>query len=364
MVGTALSAYCRHGGIAYQIGMILIITEPGIFCPRPFEWCEIHPDGSVFLCCPAWLKRPIGNLLLEPARAIWNGGRAIELRKSILNRSYHNCNRKRCPFLTDPATAAVDQAGTQAAAAIAGGESRLDYPPQKLNLCFDHSCNLACPSCRNETRNSRGSERDSATRIAEPILDQLLPGATQLTLSGYGDPFGSPVYFNLLKRIDTRSAPQLRELRLHSNGLLFDEAHWRQLPALHPLLRAVEISVDAGSAATYAENRGGDFLRLLHNLAFIAGLGVPLRLSMVIQQNNFAEIPQLFAIARSLGASLYLSRLVNWGTFSREEFRRRDVGDLTHPQHTRLREILAEMAGREGFDPGNLAQPDVLQPGL
>lgn len=335
----------------------MIITEPESFCPHPFEWGEVHPDGNVFLCCPAWLRRPVGNLLSEPAEQIWNSPRAIEIRKSVLNRSYHNCSTKRCPWLRDRTTSAVENACPQALAAIRLGKSRLEYLPQKLNLCFDRSCNLACPSCRGTRLVSSGAGRERATRIAERVFEQLLPSARQLTLSGYGDPFGSPVYFDFLKRIDSRSAPRLAELRLHSNGLLFDEEHWRQLPALHPLLGAVEISVDAGSAATYAANRGGDFERLQHNLEFIAQLGAPLRLSMVVQQNNFAEIPALHAVARGLGASLYLSRLVNWGTFSREEFVRRDVGHAAHPQHGELQRVLTELGEEQGIDCGNLVQP-------
>ena len=70
-------------------------------CSRPFQWCEVHPDGSVFLCCPAWLKRPIGNLLQQPIEKIWNGAVAQEIRKSILNGSFHNCSKKRCPYLQE-----------------------------------------------------------------------------------------------------------------------------------------------------------------------------------------------------------------------------------------------------------------------
>ncbi len=325
-------------------------------CPRPFEWCEIHPDGSVFLCCPAWLKRAAGNLLHQQIAEIWNGPRAVEIRKSILNGSYHNCSRKNCPRLRESHTRAVAAASRSAAAAIEQGRSRLDYLPRRLNLCFDHSCNLACPSCRAEPRLAAGTERRQAEALAACVRNQLLPNAEQLTLSGYGDPFASPVYFALLKQISPANAPALRELRLHSNGLLFDAAHWQQLAGLHGLLSAVEISVDAATPATYAGNRGGDFRRLCRNLEFIAGLGVPMRLSMVVQQNNFREIGRLCRLAEALGAGVYLSRLINWGTFSRAEFGQRDVAAPGHPEHQELRRVLAAEATAPLLDCGNLAQ--------
>lgn len=334
----------------------VILADQQKDCPRPFEWCEIHPDGSIFLCCPAWLKRPVGNLLHQTAADIWNGPRTVEIRKSILNGSYHNCSKKRCPRLVAAGTGAVESASSAAADAITRGLTRLGYLPPRLNLCFDYSCNLACPSCRRQRRTSAGAAHAQAAQLAERVRLQLLPTACQLTLSGYGDPFGSPVYFELLKQIRRRDAPQLAELRLHSNGLLFDETRWRQLPELHRLLKAVEISVDAASPATYALNRGGDFHRLRRNLEFIAGLKVPLRLSMVVQQNNFREIGALHSIAQQLGAELYLSRLVNWGTFTRTEFIARDVAAERHPEHRELLQVLAELKGEGSIDCGNLLQ--------
>ncbi len=65
----------------------LTIAAQQQICTRPFEWFEVPPDGSVFLCCPAWLKRSIGNLLQQSIYEIWNGPVAQEIRKSIFNGS-------------------------------------------------------------------------------------------------------------------------------------------------------------------------------------------------------------------------------------------------------------------------------------
>lgn len=324
-------------------------------CPRPFEWCEIHPDGSVFLCCPAWLKRPVGNLLKMTAEEAWNSPTAIEIRKSVLNGSYHNCNTSRCPRLSGLGSA-VDSGWPLARQAISAGTSRLDHLPTRLNLSFDTGCNLACPSCRNALRAPQAAEPEQAQRLTKQVRAQLLPSARELTLSGYGDPFASPVYFEFLRLIDPDRLPQLKAIRLHTNGLLLDATHWRKLAHLQHLVRAIEVSVDAGTAATYRANRGAEFEDLLQNLDFIAGLKIPLRLSMVVQQNNFQEIEELYALARRLGATLYLSRLVNWGTFSREEFQRRNVAEPRHPQHAELLEQLHKLDGSPGLDIGNLAQ--------
>lgn len=329
-------------------------------CTRPFEWAEIHPDGSLFLCCPAWLKRPIGNLLQQPIATIWNGPLAQELRKSILNGSFHNCNSKRCPHLQEnskPVQSLNQVPAGPVKEALRQASARLDFLPRQLNLCFDQSCTLACPSCQPRVQQASGKTLEQAEQLAEIVTRQLLPGAETVTLSGFGDPFGSPTYLKLLRQMNRRDYPQLQALRLHSNGQLLTEAMWRSLPGLHKLLSEVEISIDAASAETYRLNRpGGDFVTLLKNLEFISGLGCQLRLSMVVQANNWREIPLLLKLAERLGAKLYLSCMVNWGTFPREEFQRRAVADPKHPQHAEFKSLLQQLGKESRIDFGNFSR--------
>ena len=336
--------------------MILTVAKSPYLCTRPFEWFEIHPEGDVFLCCPAWLKRSVGNLLEQPVAAIWNSTVAREIRKSMFNGSFHNCTRGKCPFYatrTPPVEPAEQLCDPELRRAVTTRASRLDYPPKKLNLCFDPGCNLACPSCRPSFQRSEGTARAQAERVAAIILDQLVPHAAEVTLSGYGDPFGSPVYFNLLRRFN--ELEHVPSLRLHSNGQLWTRELWERLPNLHAKVSGAEISVDAGSAATYALNRpGGSYRRLLDNLEFLASQPFPLTLSMVVQQNNFREMPRLLMLAQRFNARLYLSRLANWGTFSRDEYRQRAVHLVDHPEHQEFKALLHIISLQETVNPGNL----------
>ena len=43
------------------------------FCDEPFKHLETVPDGSVYLCCPAWLPVPVGNIHEADADGIWHG---------------------------------------------------------------------------------------------------------------------------------------------------------------------------------------------------------------------------------------------------------------------------------------------------
>lgn len=337
----------------------MILSEQQPFCSRPFEWFEVHPDGSVFLCCPAWLKRSVGNLLQQSIDEIWNGPVAQEIRKSIINGSFHNCSRSRCPHLRNnsgPLCPPNHADENRATTALKTGTSRLDFLPTKLNLCFDYSCNLSCLSCRDQMLKAQGEELQRAEKISTILLKGLIPEASCITLSGFGDPFGSPTYLALLRKLNQTDFPQLQQVRLHTNGQRLTEKMWHSLPKLQPLVSEIEVSIDAASEATYLLNRpGGDYSLLLRNLDFLAGVDTKLTLSMVVQENNWREIPLLIGLARSCKADLYLSQLVNWGTFSRSDFAQRAVHLAGHPNHQTFRGLLKTIQGRNGVKLGNLS---------
>jgi len=328
-----------------------------LICRNPFEWFEIHPDGQVFACCPAWLKQPLGNLLTDELADIWNGQSARALRQAIHDGSFRRCNRKRCPRLTC-ATPPVEPLAEVKEPALKDildrKQTLLPWGPRRLNLCYDRSCNLACPSCRPGHFVPTTQQRQHAARLSEIVQRDLAAQARQLIISGTGDPFASDAYRHLLQGVDSRSYPLLESIHLHSNGLLWNAASWQAISAAEPYVQSAEISVDAASAATYALNRGGDFAQLLGNLAFLSALPVAVTLSFVVQQNNFREMMDFVNLAHRFGFTVYFSQLVNWGTYRREEFRQRAVHLPEHPDHSVFRGLLQEVAGLQGVDIGNL----------
>lgn len=334
----------------------MTLTERQLICTRPFDWCEIHPGGTVFLCCPSWLKRPLGNILKQDIDALWNGAVAREIRKSILNHSFHNCNRKRCPFLSTekgPVGPVNSVQRPDIRSVIEHQQDQIDFRPRRLNLCFDHSCNLACPSCRPSRRKASGEELKNCQAVADRLIEQLLPGAEEITLSGFGDPFGSPTYLHLLRYLNLRESPPA--LRLHTNAQLWTEQLWNSLPGLHPCVREAEVSIDAATAETYALNRpGGFFSRLLTNLDYLSQQDFPLTLSMVVQANNYREIPAFIELAEKYAAMIYFSKLVNWGNYTQADYKYRAVHLPGHPYHSEFRSILTRAASHPRVKVGNL----------
>ena len=65
----------------------------------PYLYFEIMPEGDVYTCCPAWLPKPIGNILKQDKDQIWNSKSAQQIRKSVTEGSFEFCDKSVCPSL-------------------------------------------------------------------------------------------------------------------------------------------------------------------------------------------------------------------------------------------------------------------------
>ncbi|MGH9158608.1 MAG: radical SAM protein [Vicinamibacteraceae bacterium] len=209
-------------------------------------------------------------------------------------------------------------------------------------------------------------ERDheqAILRIQNTLQAEALNEADFLHITGSGDPFGSPYFRRWLQSMKKPDMPRLEWIHLHSNGLLWTPKMWQSISEeVRQLIKSAEISIDAATAATYAVNRrGGSFETLLKNLGFISALRQDgplnfLKISMVVQANNFTEMPDFVRLGRQLRCDqVYFSQVVNWGTFTRDEFARRAIHLPTHPQHSAFLGVLQDQIFDEPIvDLGNL----------
>lgn len=325
-----------------------------LFCANPFRWFEVtgwyEPKGDVFMCCPTWLEKPIGNLQQQSVAEVWNGEAAQEIRRSILDGSFRYCNESRCPFLqtvSGPVQKIEDVDDDDLKMVVDEQLTLLPYGPREINCSYDKSCNLSCPTCRTQVIVESRHKRQ-ILQIQDRIHNEALQDAHLLYITGSGDPFGSPFFRKWLQSMQKEDLPNLKTLRLHTNAQLWTPKMWDTIAAdIQALVKIVEISIDAASPETYAINRrGGTFENLLQNLEFISELrrNGPLEkvtISMVVQENNFKEMPDFVQLGKRFGLDVvYFSQLVNWGTFSPEEFTQRAIHLSAHPRHAQFRNLL------------------------
>jgi len=329
-----------------------------LFCAQPFERFEVlgggGERGEVFFCCQNWIKKSIGNMTDKTVQELWNGKAARDIRRSILDGSFKYCRADLCPYLqrVDGPVQRVEDVKDERLLEIIRKELTIvPFGPKDIICCFDQSCNLSCPSCRTHII-METAHKKAILDIQKRLEDEALADARLLYITGSGDPFGSPYFRQWLQTMKRSSMPKLERIHLHTNALLWRERIWDSIPQeTRALIKAATISIDAATPETYAVNRrGGDFHTLLQRLDFIAGLraGGPLEyleIHMTVQANNYKEMPQFVELGRRYHCDrVTFHQLLDWGTFSPQEFASRAVQNPEHPEHVAFLSMLSHPA--------------------
>ena len=315
----------------------------GRFCPMPFEFAQVDPQGYLFGCCPAWLFAPLGNLRVQPFMEAWNSTIAQRVRESILDGSFKFCNVLTCNALSSGQLPRIEALTDPAHLDIVRERKTVVQGPRELNLAYDLSCNLGCPSCRSTKIIAKGDSRAQVEAIHANVLSGNLDGLKRLHITGSGDPFVSRVYLDFLRTFDPSKHPDIR-ITLCTNGVLLTPQMWDTL--CHPAIDTIDCSIDAATAETYAKNRGGNFTRLLDNLAFLgekrrSGALENLRLHFVVQENNVDEMLDFIDLgARVYADAVAFKQLQNWDSYDPDDYLRRAVQFPTHPRHEELLDVL------------------------
>jgi len=317
------------------------------FCSYPFTKATFSPSGNVFFCCPAWLDLPIGNIFKESFEDIWNSRTAQKIRRSILDENFKYCNPVNCPRIVSGAVKREPQWGKYDHFM----ETRnvvLETGPWKVSLNYDNSCNLYCKSCRNNVIVLPKEKQAELIRFQDSMLTSVFfKHIKEITITGAGEALSSPVYMDLLSKINSREHPGLKMI-LRTNGLLLTPGNWKRLENIHYAVNAISISIDAACEDTYRRlRRGGDFNRLLKNLEFLKELKkekpFKLWLHFVVQKANYREMSDFLRLAKKYNADRVLfGKLFNLGTYEAEDYRDAAVHEPANPEFSRFKELLKD----------------------
>ncbi len=347
-------------------------------CPNPFLYAELRPGGDVAPCC--YLDLSFGNIHDTALDEIWNSPRAQSLRASILDGSYRHCDASRCAGMqkallearggTPPARYQLpyelhrreELRGTQYSWIEAWMPETSAPLPGIISLEDDPSCNLSCPSCRTAPRALPSEDSARLEPMHAGIVRLLDEKGGELWICGAGDPFASRAYLKLLLEFDPATHPDVR-FRIDTNGQLLTPGMWDKTLGRYPeRISLLAVSVDAADSATYARlRRGGDWERLERNLAFLGGKrlehpGLRLILRMIVQKDNFRQMPAFVDLARRVHADrAVFSALENWGSLIAEDWEAMAVHRPENPHFGELLRLLREPAlHAEDVDLGNL----------
>ena len=272
-------------------------------CSRPRDTILIDSQGSCYACeCTAWLPQSIGNLQVQPLSDIIGSDMHRHLQDSIDDGTYRYCNQKQCPHIK------ADNWPTHR-----------PHDIQYLRLAIDDSCNLRCPSCRNELIFHRaGSKFRLGIRLADRVNQWLdtFQERIQVHIGSDGDPFASQVYRHFMEHTPRKDNISYS---IMTNGLMLRDFHHR-VPHVINNLDKLAISIDGATKQTYEKLRlGGNWDKVVDALECARELKdqnkFEFELHMVVQEDNWREMSLMADLAGRYSVDrLFLNRIEDWST--------------------------------------------------
>lgn len=307
-------------------------------CQTMLHHLDILEKGELNCCCTTFMLELLGGLLHKEFKDIWNSKWHRILCISILNQTYSFCRKDLCPALVCKDRQAYEEAFYDC-----------KYPdvedhPSSVNICLDNTCNLYCESCRDKLLVADGQYSAIAELIAEKVEQDILPYVNFIMMAGNGEVFLSKVYRKLWL---ANAGKKSKYFQILTNGTLFTEKKWQEFKAERTSSVFLCVSIDAATKETYQKiRRGGNWDILIQNMRFAGSLRAKgeikyFRLNFVVQRENYKEIPQFIEMAKAFNADRVLfTRILNWGTYSKEEFDNINMVDEQGHPKPELQQIL------------------------
>ena len=331
------------------------------WCPNPSQWLDITIQFRLpppqqyafcgFACCSqcwagpecvirTWrLEEMAQPDFLETLLEEWNAERFRALRRQWHEAPPDMCDA--CPRLAEGVTPPVlrSEIFRDATWQRLVHDQAVETYPRVLSLNYDPSCSLKCPSCRTETVQWKAGDRrfEWLHQFQERTIRPLLKRAQWVHACGYGDPFSSELYRNLLTTLQPAEAPDVQFCFL-TNGLGFTRLFFDSMPC-RDRISSMSVSIDAATPETYSLVRGGNWQKLQRNLRLMstlreAGTIKQFELGFVFQRANWREIPAFFKMARKLGADrAILYSLLDQGHYEYGAYALDAVHLPTSPDH-------------------------------
>jgi len=158
-------------------------------------------------------------------------------------------------------------------------------------------CNLRCIHCR-ASATELSSPTDLSTKTALGIIDQIAAATNPiLVLSG-----GEPLYRSDIFQLASYATDKGLRVALATNGTLVTKEVARMI--VDAGIKRVSISLDGADSITHDTFRGipGAFDAAVYGLRNLKARGMSVQINMTIARHNARQLPQVLALAKSLGA--------------------------------------------------------------
>ena len=303
------------------------------FCTQPFNRIEIFEDGNVYNCCPQFVSYySIGNIYQTPFDEIWNGEKAIELRRKILNNDYSLCddicNRKVNNDINEN-----------------GYNVFVEKYPEEISISTDNICNIRCRMCRDKQMHTEYN-KDNVDEEIKKIWLPILKDARIVRFGCTGEPFASYKEIKLIQSA-AQTYPNLK-FHFHTNGILGTEEKLKELKVFNRIEK-ISISLHCASRETYNKIiLDGNYDKVMSNIKLYSNMRKnnlikEFRLIFVVFSENYKEMPDFVKLAKENNAKVEFWALrLNENTQIGQKFDDYSVINPKHKEHNQLIEILKQ----------------------
>lgn len=328
-------------------------------CTVPFKHIEIHTSGQVSACCHTWLPKWVGNVLTETSQEIINNVTRLEIQEGMREGNFTYCNDQ-CPQLSSFLTGDNEYWDIVNKNNL---DERLRKTAMHVGFSYDPSCNLQCPSCRDNLiyydpfnpDDSRGRHIKQIHEKVKDLIDILLTlhPTVSLNITGSGDAFASPLYWDYLLELAKKPVANNLRLTLKTNGVLMTEQNLQEIRSLWPHITYIEVSVDAYNEDTYKiVRKNGNFKKLKKNLTFLDTMihekNFPnlhgWQTNFIVQKDNYKELKEFvdWQLQYKSKPKIWTNLLAQWYHMSDEKFKTMAVWHEEHVNRDELIEILKD----------------------
>lgn len=299
-------------------------------CYRISKYFEIHQNGEISICCYSWLPKLFGNILTDTPEEILNNIERLSIIKDMDNGKFTECN-DHCPSINSLLN---NKKNYKYIVPISKLPKEKEKEPIVINFSYDLSCNYQCPSCRSELILYSLGENSKVTKIHEKVVEfinYLLNKGERLLLNitGSGDAFASPTYWNYIKNLKSND---YIGLKLYTNGMSMTENKLLEIEHLWDNIHQMHISLDAVKAETYnIVRKNGSFDKVKSNLKtlnrFVKNKSFKnlkaLVTNFTVQKTNYKEIVEYakWQLEYDQVTDIYFNLVVQWNHISNLQFK-------------------------------------------
>lgn len=275
------------------------MSEEKFFCKNPWNCLELNNDGKCFFCNPCFSNfNSIGNIFEQDINDIWNGEKAQNYRRDVLEKKYTYCNYDNC--------------NGNKADTIPYTDLIAPYP-EYINVGYDYTCGQRCTICRDEYK---ALPEEECKKWEERLETHILPITSQakyMFVNCRGEFFDSKHTQKMVAAILNNN--QNIRVDFISNGIKCSEENLRKHNLLDRIFK-VHISLHSATRKTYKKIfRVDKFKDVMKNVEYIsslkkAGKIEDFEIMFVITASNYKDMPAFVKLAEKLDARAAFSACI------------------------------------------------------